>query len=74
MFEKPLFNANYTFYIYISMFIFMYACFKKLAINNRKKPKIKSVSSQIIIGRLKCYCETLQIQNFKTQHCPCYEH
>ena len=53
---------------------FIYACFKNLAINNRKKHKIKSVSSKIIIGQLKCYHETLQLQNFATRHCPGYEH
>ena len=41
---------------------FVYACFKNLAINNRKKNKIKSVLSKIIIGRLKFYSETLQLQ------------
>ena len=38
------------------------------------KHKIKSVSSKIIIERLKCYRETLQVQNFAARYCPCYEH
>ena len=53
---------------------FVYACFKNLAKNNRKKTQVKSVSIKIIIGRLKCYSETLQLQNFGTRHLPCYEH